>query len=137
MHDLPFPSSASAPAVPKIGSVTSIQLPWERVGPHEQPPMMFQVRFSNGRIVSFAYSDLREIRRRDAGHLTIGIYGLEKYQLCIEGRNLDELHSLLGMGKIKSIIEFGQRAFDQPEESACIEKIELETLTGPAPYSPT
>ncbi len=136
MKDLPFPSPAPAPTVPTIGTVTSIQQPWERVGPHEQPPMMFQVRFTNGRIVSFAYSDLREIRRRDAGHLTIGIYGLEKYQLCIEGRNLDELHTLLGMGKIKSIIEFGVRTFDQPEENACIEKIDIETLTGPSSYSP-
>ncbi|MCA9026696.1 MAG: hypothetical protein KDA86_15925 [Planctomycetaceae bacterium] len=129
MTDLPFPSPTTTRTVPSIGNVTSIELPWQRVGPHEPPLLMFQVRFADGRMISFAYSDLREIRRRDAGHLTIGIYGMKKYEVTIEGRNLDELHSLLAMANIKSLTEFGPRSFDRPEESPCIDRIRIETIT--------
>jgi len=128
MTHLPFPQKSAAAVLPSISSVTSIEPPWQRVGPHEPPLMMFQVCFTNGRIISFAYSDLREIQRRDAGHLTIGIYGLHKYQLTIEGRHLDELHALLAMAKIKSLTEFGRGGFDRPESSPSIDAIHVEKL---------
>ena len=136
MNDLPFPKASQPGSLPNISSVTSIELPWERATPHDPPLMMFQICFSDGRRVSFAYSDLREIRCRDAGHITVGIYGLEKYHLTIEGRNLDELHSLLSMARIKSVIELGSRTFDRPEDSPCIDRIQIEALTGSSSYSP-
>lgn len=131
MSHLPFPQKSPAAAVPSITSVTTIEPPWQRVGPHEPPLMMFQVCFADGRITSFAYSDLREIQRRDAGHLTVGIYGLQKYHLTIEGRHLDDLHGLLAMAKVKSFTECDRRGFDRPENGPCIDAIRLETLEPP------
>ncbi len=93
---------------------------------------MFQVQFCSGRIVSYAYSDLREIRFRDAGFLQLCLYGMEKYHITIEGRNLTELANLIGSGKIKSFVELGSRTFERAEESPSIDKITIETLTGPA-----
>ena len=129
---LPFPSNHNQIAMSSLPEEKEISVPWKRALPTEPPPMMFQVRFKNGRVVSYAYADLRETRLRDAGYLQLCILGMEKYHLTIEGRNLTELANLIGGGKIKSFEELGPRTFDRPESSPSIDTIQIETLTGPA-----
>ncbi len=106
--------------------------PWSRIKPTEPPPIMFQVQFCDGRVVSYAYCDLRETRLRDAGYLQLCLLGMEKYHINITGRNLTELANLIGAGKLKSFRELGPRTFELPESSPSIDKITIETLTGPA-----
>jgi hypothetical protein len=130
MKNLPFPCNENLRA--PSGETTSSEPPWKRMQAHEGPPIMFQVEFCDGQILSYAYSDLRETRLRDAGYLQLSIYGMEKYRLTIEGRNLTELANLIGMGKIKSFVELGPRSFQRPEEDPSIDKIIIETLTGPS-----
>lgn len=134
MPSIPFPSNdSSRPA----GSIQHLKgaapkEPWLGTKHGEPPPMMLQVKFHDGSILSYAYSDLRETRLRDAGHLVLCIFGMEKYLVTIEGRHLSHLAQLIGIGKIKTLIELGPRTFDRPEEAASIDKITVETLTGPA-----
>ncbi len=132
MANLPFPSNENSQAVPSLVGEGLLNAPWKRALPTEPPPMMFQVQFKNGRVVSYAYADLRETRLRDAGFLQLCILGMEKYHLTIEGRNLTELANLIGSGKIKSLEELGSRTFDRPESSPSIDSIRIETLSGPA-----
>jgi hypothetical protein len=129
MKHLPFP--ADQDPLPRLDNQASLEAPWKRAGPTEAPPMMFQVRFRDGRVISYAYADLRETRLRDAGHLQLCLLGMEKYHLTIEGRHLTELNTLIGAGKIKSLHELGPRNFDRPESAASIDSITVETLTGP------
>lgn len=129
MKHMPFPSNQNA--MPNLAEERSLETPWKRAAPSEPPPMMFQVRFCDGRVISYAYADLRETRLRDAGHLQLCLLGMEKYHLTIEGRNLTELGSLIGAGKIKSLEELGPRTFDRPETAPSIDTITVETLTGP------
>ncbi|WP_146575303.1 hypothetical protein [Botrimarina hoheduenensis] len=93
--------------------------------------MMFQVRFCDGRSISYSYCDLREIRVRDAGHVQLCLLGMEKTHVSVTGRNLSELAELISSGKIKSFSELGPRTFDRPESSPSIDKVTVETLTGP------
>ncbi len=93
---------------------------------------MFQLQFCDGRVISYAYCDLRETRLRDAGYLQLCLLGMEKYHITIEGRNLTDLANLIGTGKIKTLIELGPRTFERPESSPSIDKITVEALTGPA-----
>lgn len=132
MAHLPFPSNENAQAVPSLLGQEGLNAPWKRSSPTEPPPMMFQVHFCDGRVISYSYADLRETRMRDAGYLQLCILGMEKYHLTIEGRNLTELANLLGMGKIKSLEELGPRTFDRPETAPTINSIRIDTLTGPA-----
>ena len=131
MNNLPFPSNENSFSTGHIAK-TSTEAPWKRAHPNDPPLIMFQVQFNNGRIVSYAYSDLREIRLRDAGFLQLCLYGMEKYHITIEGRNLTELANLIGQGRIKSFVELGPRTFEKAEESPSIDKITVEALTGPA-----
>ncbi len=131
MSRLPFPSNENS--IPSLlQEKGTVEAPWQRSHPNEGPPVMFQVKFFDGRIVSYAYSDLRETRLRDAGYLQLCIYGMEKYHVTVVGRNLTELANLMGMGRIKSLQERGPRTFAHPEASPSIDKITIETLTGPA-----
>jgi hypothetical protein len=131
MSRLPFPSNQNARADANDAQ-SSMKAPWKRVNPNEPPPIMFQVQFNDGRVISFAYCDLRETRMRDAGFLQLCLLGMEKYHINITGRNLTELANLMGMGRIKSFTELGARTFERPESSPSIDKITVETLTGPA-----
>ena len=78
----------------------NVKPPWQKIRPGEIPPMMFQLRFRCGEMLSYAYSDLRQIRFRDAGHVELGVMGMAKLQITIEGRNLGELAECLGSGLI-------------------------------------
>ena len=95
---------------------------------------MLQFHFYDGRVVSYACSDIREMQKRDAGHIELSVYGMEKHRLTIKGRNLNELFDLLQLGRIKSMTELGPRTFDYPEESPAIDSITIETLTGPSQF---
>lgn len=130
MKHMPFPSNPNAQA--GLSEQRSLDAPWKRAAPTEPPPMMFQVRFCDGRVVSYAYADLRETRLRDAGCLQLCLLGMEKYLVSIEGRHLTELNALIGAGKIKSFDELGPRTFDRPESAPSIDTITVETLTGPS-----
>jgi hypothetical protein len=130
MTRLPFPSNENERPSTN-DDVLPTDPPWKRMQSNESPPVMFQVCFCNGSVNSYAYSDLRETRLRDAGYLQLCIYGMEKYRLTIEGRNLTELANLIGMGRIKSFVELGPRTFERAESAPAIDKITIETLTGP------
>lgn len=131
MARLPFPVSDTPKPTPAV-AVDPLDVPWKRAAPTEPPPMMFQVRFRDGRVISYAYADLRETRLRDAGHLQLCILGMEKIHVSIAGRNLTELANLIGMGRLKSLEELGPRTFDRPESAPSIDTITIDVLTGPA-----
>lgn len=131
MAGLPFPSNENAFGPNLVGSKGD-EVPWTRTKANEPPPVMFRIRFCDGRVIGFAYSDLRETRLLHAGHLTLCVYGMEKYHLVIEGRRLADLAELISAGKIKSLTELGPRTFDRAEEAPSIDRITLETMTGPS-----
>lgn len=68
-----------------------------------------------------------------AGFIQLSIFGMEKFRVTIEGRNLDELYGLLMLNRVKSMNELGERTFDRPEIELAINKISIEVLTGPSP----
>jgi len=59
----------------------------------------------------------------------IGIYGFEKYEITIKGRNLDEFYTLLAIGKIQYVEELGTHIFDCPENIPSIDSIQVENVT--------
>jgi hypothetical protein len=130
MAHMPFPSNENTTIAPSLqpGGQKS---PWKRSSPGEPPPLMLQFVFYDGRVISYACADIREMRKRDAGHIELSIYGMEKYRVSIQGRNLNELFELLQIGRIKSMTELGPRNFELPEESPSIDQINIESLTGP------
>lgn len=131
MNHMPFPSNENVAAPRSIQSTVNAKAPWKKAGPGEPPSLMLQFVFEDGRVKSYACSDIREMQKRDAGHIQLSIYGMEKYRITIEGRHLSELFDLLQMGRVKSMTEFGPRTFDHPEESPAIDRITIESLTGP------
>lgn len=129
MPHLPFPSNENHFNSPDVQTdPASAKPPWQYCKASEPPPIMFKVEKHNGHILSYAYCDLRETRLLNAGFLQLGIFGMEKYLITIEGRHLKELADLMGMGRIKSFAELGPRNFHRPEEDASIDKITIETL---------
>lgn len=106
-------------------------LPWQSVRHGEQPPVMFQLRFRNGAFRSFAYGDLREVYFRDAGHLELGVHGMSRRGIILEGRNLRELAEYLSSGLIYWIEESDERQPDVPETSPWIEQIRIEEFFEP------
>ncbi|MEZ6063745.1 MAG: hypothetical protein R3C19_25635 [Planctomycetaceae bacterium] len=105
---------------------------WQKLNPGEPVPMMFQLRLLDGRIISFAYADLREIRTRDAGFIELGLYGMDRYRVGITGRNLTELTTLLSLGRIRRLEESDPRDLTRSENSPTIDSITIETLPPPA-----
>ena len=126
MNQLPWPSNDPG----RESDITPVK-PWQKLTPGEIPPMMFQIRFRSGTIISYAYSDLRETRLRDSGFLQLSLFGMEKYQITIEGRHLDELATHIGLGKVRWLAESDDRDYRIPEASPAIEEITIEALTGP------
>lgn len=102
--------------------------PWQAIQSGEMPPLMLQLRFQTGETISYSYHDLREIRVRDAGSLQLGIAGLSRLRVTIEGRHLRELADLIGGGLIRSVQEMDERVDDFPEQSPCITSIAIETI---------
>jgi hypothetical protein len=83
--------------------------PWAQLHEGELPPMMFQLRFTDGQSLSYAYSDIRTIRCRDAGHLELLVYAPKPLKILIEGRHLRELAQLLGCCMVRWIEESNSR----------------------------
>jgi len=104
--------------------------PWLQIRNGEMPPVMFQLRFQNGEVISYAYSDLREIRFRDAGYVQLGIIGMTRMLITIEGRHLRELAEAMGSGLIRWIEESDERDFGRPETSPAITEITIEQVQG-------
>ncbi len=102
--------------------------PYSRVRSGELPPMMFQLRLCNGQSISFAYSDVREIRSRDSGHLQIALIAMTRTLITIEGRHLRELATLMGTAMVRWIEERDERAKERPEESPEIVAIRIESF---------
>lgn len=102
---------------------------WQTVRNGEMPPLMFQLRFRDGRIRSFAYSDLREIRYRDAGSIQLGLCGMSRLLVTIEGRHLRELVELLGNGLVYWLQEADARDVETPETSPSITAVTVEDAT--------
>ena len=114
------------PSPPKL--VPAEILPWQIAKGGELPPVMFQLRYQDGSITSYAYSDLREIRYRDAGHIELGISGLTRMLITIEGRHLRELAEYLGSGMVYWVQEADERDVDIPESKPCITSITVTRL---------
>ena len=113
-------------AVPNLGQDDP---PYERVANGELPPMMFQIRLADGQRYSFSYSDVRQIYRRDAGHMQIELLSLAKTTITLEGRNLDEIVQLLGVGMIRWIRELDPRAPATGERKVEVEEIKVSIQT--------
>ena len=88
-HKLPFPTNDRRPAMRVASSNDQKGAPWEVVQNKEPLPNFFRLRLHDGRQLSFAYADLREIRLIHAGHLVLCLYGMEKYHIVLEGRRLE------------------------------------------------
>ena len=108
---------------------TASYTPWEVARSGEMPPLMFQLRFRDGRIRSFAYGDLREIRFQDAGQIELALCGMSRLLVTIQGRNLRELVELLGNAVAYWLQECDAREVDTPESSACINTITVAEMT--------
>ncbi|QDS92482.1 hypothetical protein FF011L_12250 [Roseimaritima multifibrata] len=121
-------------AVPNLGQE---DFPYERIQNGEIPPMMFQLRFSDGRRYSYAYSDVREIYRRDAGHVEIMVLGRTDLLLTFQGRKLDELVNLFGSGKIKWVRERDPRSIAAQDDAIEVDRLTIEVAPPPAPNSVT
>lgn len=103
---------------------------WHHVRSGEMPPVMFQLRLRTGEVISYPYSDLREIRLRDAGYIQLGVLGMSKILVTIEGRHLRELSEGLGCGLIRWMAESDERDADRPESVPAITGISVETVQG-------
>ncbi|QDV61973.1 hypothetical protein [Crateriforma conspicua] len=102
--------------------------PWEKVHPNAMPPMMLDIRLSNGRILSHPYNNVDFIDYRDAGHLQIGIVGSRPTLVTIEGRHLGELRGLLAAGRIRWVGESDDRDCDRADSDPAIVAITIEKL---------
>ena len=112
-------------------SAAEVSPPWLIMRNGELPPMMFQLRMAQGEQLSFAYSDLREVRFRDAGFLQLGVYGMSRLLITIEGRHLRELADALGCGLVRWLQVADERELDRPESSPCIDAISIEAFPNP------
>lgn len=131
MARLPFPSNQNLHAMAASNNGARQATPWKKLNAGEPPPMTLQLIFGDGHVISYAWSDIREMHKRDQGHLMIYVYGMEKYRITVEGRHLNDLFDLLQNARVRSLTEMGPRTFDHPEEAPSIEKISVESLTGP------
>lgn len=131
-HKLPFPTNDRRPAMRVASSNDQKGAPWEVVQNKEPLPNFFRLRLHDGRQLSFAYADLREIRLIHAGHLVLCLYGMEKYHIVLEGRRLEVLASQIELNRVKSFTEDGPRAFERDETQPAIDTVRVETLTGPS-----
>ena len=133
MHQpkIPFPSNDVPPSrfrrTPELKTAPE-KSPWRHC--EGSMPMCFEVRFRNGEIRYFPYSDLRGCRLLHQGHLVVDILGFNKSHVVIEGRHLGELAKSLGLGDIEWLEE-SSMTFHPPEEEPWIQSIEVEDLTGP------
>lgn len=103
-------------------------LPWKVVAQNASPPLLFGLLFADGRRTSFAYSDLRELRSPDAGRIELGLLGMAKYVVTLEGRHLHELLKLFESHQVSRVQESDPRETDRPEKAPEIVKISITEL---------
>ena len=125
VHDLP-------PLQRKVPPDEPPALPWQALAPAEPLPMMFRLELCSGRCVSYAYSDLREVRTIGAGRVELMILGMEKIRVSLTGRHLVDLAHAIAAGRIRSVTQTDPRDFSIGEGDPAIDQIDVETLTGPA-----
>lgn len=102
--------------------------PWQAIREDEIPPMMFQLRFRDGHMESYTYSDIREIHCRDAGCVQVFLHSMSKKSITFEGRHLKELANLFCIASIRSIHEADDRDIDRPESSPEITQILVQEI---------
>ena len=102
--------------------------PWATLQEGAMPPLMFQLRFHDGRMSSFAYSDLREIHCPDAGRIELLLVGIAKLVITIEGRLLRDLAKWFSGAMVRWVQEGDPRDVDRPESAPEIVKITVEEL---------
>ncbi len=88
--------------------------------------MMLQLRLANGEMLSYSYSDIRQIRVRDAGYVQLFVAGFTQTVITLEGRLLTGLADDIGSGMIRWIEEAEERDIDKPEASPSIISILIE-----------
>lgn len=128
MKTMPFPSNDDIGLPQQRREANG--LPWKKLHPNEAMPMCFEVRLADGVVETFAYSDFRGTKLLHSGYLIVRVFGMEKYHIIVEGRNLDELAKHLSLGRI---LWFGQvgRETEAPESSSHIASVRIDALTGP------
>ena len=107
---------------------SSDDIAYMRTHPGELPPMMLQFRLADGRWTSFSYSDIREIVCRDAGHIQLTVSAMSPLTITIEGRNLRELASMLGIGAVRWVRERDPRSVAKPDEDSEVVLIVIEPV---------
>ncbi|APZ95863.1 hypothetical protein [Fuerstiella marisgermanici] len=123
------PNSASVHFLPKAGlPKVDDSAAWQILDTGASMPMMFQLHLRSGEVVSFPYSDLREVRLRDAGFIQLALLGVAHYRISISGRLLTELATLLGLGRVRSLHVADPRDVSRPEEIPTIEEITIEVI---------
>lgn len=103
-------------------------VPWGRLRDGDLPPMMFQLRLRSGGMISYPYSDIREICCRDAGQVEVSLIGMTKLRVIFEGRRLRDLADLLGRAEIFWIEEADPRDVDRPESTPEIVSISIQPI---------
>ncbi|MEO1618709.1 MAG: hypothetical protein AAFV88_22860 [Planctomycetota bacterium] len=121
-----FDENRGAPVFRCIDGDDGGSLPWQAVRDGQLPPMMFQVRLSDGTYESFPFGDIRRVRCRDAGAIQMETFSSPRTQILIEGRHLRDLASLLSAGMVRWIAETDSREVDRPEELPTITSIAIE-----------
>jgi len=127
MNSMPFPSNDDRQPVFSRTTETK-EFPWKKLHPNEQMPMCFEVRFQDGSVETFPYSDFRGTKLLHAGYLIVNIYGMEKYQIVIEGRHLGEFAKHLSLGRIHWFGESPVLGHEPNETLPHIQNITIEAL---------
>lgn len=121
--------SASVHFLPKAGLPESDDsAAWQVLDASASMAMMFQLHLRSGEVISFPYSDLREVRLRDAGFIQLALLGVAHYRVSISGRLLKELATLLGLGRVCSLHVADPRDVSRPEDLPTIESIDIEVV---------
>ncbi len=89
---------------------------WEALPIGGMPPLMFQVRFSDGSFNAYAFSDLREVHCPHAGAINLHLFAMAKLVIRIEGRHLLELARGFSCAGIRWIQESDPRNTDNQYE---------------------
>lgn len=126
---IPFPSNDRPVSRFDRRSESNSRTPWKKLE-SGYTPMCFEVRYRNGEVQAFPYSDFRGYQLQHEGYLVIKILGMQKSVLIVEGRWLSQLARHLSMGGIEWFGEISN-ALEVPESEPYIERITLEDLTGP------
>lgn len=101
---------------------------WEATAANQMPPMMLQLRRHDGSMISFSYSDVREVHASHAGLVELYLVAMRKTLVRIEGRRLTELANLITAGMVRWVQEADPRDYDLPEESPAVLSITIKAL---------